>query len=145
MLPLAMPSCWLVSVTSLAGCSATLSFVYHERISHQNETFLWFFRASLVCFMSLSSCPQINTLLRRRVSFLPLCRPRGLVNCMGFHFASAVCKVGGPALFFFFFLSSRPYAKSVHDLRFDMFTVPSLDDFVGGDGEKLLLCPITAL
>ena len=34
---------------------------------------------------------------------------------------------------------------SVYDPRSWEFTVPSLDDFVGGDRDKLLLCPITAL
>ena len=33
---------------------------------------------------------------------------------------------------------------SVHDTRFDEFTIPSLDDFVVGDWDELLLCPIRA-
>ena len=34
---------------------------------------------------------------------------------------------------------------SVHDPRFDEFTVLSLDNFVDGDRDELLLCPIRAL
>ena len=34
---------------------------------------------------------------------------------------------------------------SVSDPRFDEFTVPFLDDFVDGDRDELLFCPIKAL
>ena len=33
----------------------------------------------------------------------------------------------------------------VHDHRFEEFTIPSLDDFVDGDRDELLLCPMRAL
>ena len=33
----------------------------------------------------------------------------------------------------------------VHDLRYEEFTIPSLDDFVGGDRDELLLFLIMAL
>ena len=33
----------------------------------------------------------------------------------------------------------------VHDPRFEEFTIPSLDGFVGGDRDELELCPIGAL
>ena len=33
----------------------------------------------------------------------------------------------------------------MHDPRFDEFTIPSLDDFVGGERDELLLPPIRGL
>ena len=34
---------------------------------------------------------------------------------------------------------------SVPDVRFEGFTIPSLRDFVGGDPDEMLLCPVRAL
>ena len=48
----------------------------------------------------------------------------------------------------FFFLPdfvAKTQNPSVLDSRFEEFSVPSLDDFVGGDRDELLLCPIRAL
>ena len=42
-------------------------------------------------------------------------------------------------------LLAKTQNPSVPDSRFEEFSVLSLDDFVGGDRDKLLLCPIWAL
>ena len=34
---------------------------------------------------------------------------------------------------------------SIHNLKFEEFTICSLDDFVGGDKDELLLCVIRTL
>ena len=49
----------------------------------------------------------------------------------------------------YLFFSARLLAKTqnplVQDDLFLEFTIPSLDDFIDGDHEELLLCPIRAL
>ena len=47
-------------------------------------------------------------------------------------FMFSIHKVGGPN-------------PSMPDPRFEEFTFPSLDDFVGGDRDEGLFCPIRAL
>ena len=65
---------------------------------------------------------------------------RGLSFC--------VCHTGSCRSCTFFFLpdfmtkTQNPY---VPDSRFEEFSVPCLDDFVGGDRDKLLLYPVRAL
>ena len=39
---------------------------------------------------------------------------------------------------------AKPQTSSIHDYRFE-FIIPSLDDFMDGDRDKFLLCPMRSL
>ena len=75
-----MSSYWLAVIlqptASLARCSAaSRRLVYHERSGHWNGTFLWFFRALLISFMSIIS--------KMFCSFKKTCPPKRLRHWNG--------------------------------------------------------------
>ena len=77
----------------------------------------------------------------RCVSCLLFYRPRGLVSCMAFLLRGwKSC-----TLFYHPDFIAKTKSPSVHDPRFEGFTVPSMNDFVDSDRDEALLCPIRAL
>ena len=94
--------------------------------------------------MSHSSWPRTNILLGRCPFYLLLYQPRGLVGCTAFAFVFVARIVGDfvPSRFFLT-LCLRPRILPFLT-RFGEFSVSSLCDFVGGDRDELLLCPIRA-
>ena len=95
--------------------------------------------------MSLLSCLQISFQLGRCVFYWLSHWPKGLRELHGF--SSRVlhlqgwksCTISHVPIFV-----AKIQNSSVHDLKFK-FTVPSLDEFMGGDSDGFLLCPIGSL
>ena len=65
--------------------------------------------------------------------YLLLCWPRGLASCTAFPLWFIICAVGSSVLSLFFLTTTQN--PSVPDSRFEEFSVPSLDDFVGDDSK----------
>ena len=76
-----------------------------------------------------------NTLLGRLHFCLLLRRPKWWVGFTAFPFVFVAYAVGDPVPTIHLFMT----------LGLRRFTIPSLDDFVDGDRDELLLCPISAL
>ena len=95
--------------------------------------------------MSPSSWPQTN--LTWKTSFLlALASTKSVSELHGLSFR--VRHSRGWKLYTFLFLPdfvAKTQNPSVPDSRFEEFSVPSLNDFVGDDRAELLMCPIGAL
>ena len=135
------------NVFSMAGVdlAASRSTVHHVRLSHQNETFLWFFGALLVHLMSPFKLSLDKHLTWKMCFLLALSSAKrvSVLHGLSFHVRHSRHQRSCAFSYLPDFVA-KTQSLLVHDPRFDEFTVPLLDDFMGGDRDELLLFHIRA-
>ena len=137
----------MLPTLSLVECStASRGLVRLRRFCHPSGTFLWFFGVWLACLSSPLSWLRINTKPERHPFYLLSSRPKGLVSCTVSPFVCSIHRVWRFSTFTFLLdFVAKTQNPLVPDPHFDEITIPSLDDFVGGDRDELLHYLIRAL